>query len=161
VRLGVSVWPELVATGWGSFGVSAEVGARYRFVSLGVEAHGNPPVGSVTYLDVGAVSFARLSGALLLCGHFRWFAGCGVADVGGFLFPNHISVLPASAVYAAAGARAKLEFPVVPQRLFLSAALDLRAPIHPASYPTAHGNVFESAGPGAGFGLGLLAEFPR
>jgi len=51
----VSVWPELVATGWGSFGVSAEVGARYRFVSFGVEAHGNPPVGSVTFLDVGPV----------------------------------------------------------------------------------------------------------
>jgi hypothetical protein len=126
-----------------------------------VEAHGNPPVGSVTFLDVGPVSFARFSGALLLCAHFGYFAGCGVADVGGFVFPNHVSALPASAIYAAAGARANLEFPVVPSRLFIRAGLDLRAPIHPASYPTAHGNVFESAGPGVGFGLGLLAEFPR
>jgi hypothetical protein len=161
VRLGVSAWPELVVAGFGSFGVSAEVGARYRFVSLGVEAHGDPALSSLTYPGVGSVSFARLSGALVLCAHLGWFAACGVGDVGRLFFPNHVSVLPASTLYGAAGVRAGLEFPVVPSRFFVRAAVDLRAPIHPASYSAASVNIFESAGLGVGLGLGLLVEFPR
>src|SRR4051812_45415751 len=77
VRIGAAVWPELIARGTGSLGISAEIGARYRFVSLGVEAHGDPSLGSASYPN-GKVSFARISGAFLLCAHYGWFAGCGV-----------------------------------------------------------------------------------
>jgi hypothetical protein len=161
VRFGVAVWPEMVASGLGSFGLSAEAGVRYRFFSAGIEVHGDPALGSATVPYLGAVSFARLSGALLLCGHWRWFAGCGVADVGSFFFPDHVAALPASHVYGAAGVRAGLEFPVVSSRLFLRAAVDLRAPIQPPSYAYAGMTFFQAAGPGVGLGLGLLAEFPR
>jgi hypothetical protein len=160
IRLGVSVWPELVVTGWGSLGFSAEAGVRYRAVSVGAELHGDPPLGSASYPSVGAVSFARFSGALLLCGSWGWFVGCGVTDVGRFLFVKSAPVLPASIFYGAAGVRAGLEFPVAPPRLFLRAALDLRAPIHPASYAAAGVSVFQAAGPGVGLGLGIVAELP-
>lgn len=162
IRFGAAVWVERVATNFGSYGFTVEAGVRYRFVSLGLEVHGDPPLGSVTYPDgVGPVSFARVSGALLLCGHFGWFAGCGIADVGRFLFPEHVSALPASALYAAAGVRVGLEFPIAPPWFLLRVAADLRAPIHPAKYVTTSGTIFESAGPGAGLGFGLVVELPR
>jgi hypothetical protein len=162
VRVGVAAWPELVASNWGSFGLSAEVGARYRAVSAGVELHGDPPLGSVPAPspNIGTVIFARVSGALLVCGHFGYFAGCGVGDVGRFLFPNHFQTLPASALYSAVGVRAALEFPVVPPRFFLRTAVDLRAPIHPASYSWMNANLFQAAGLGVGLGLGVLLELP-
>jgi hypothetical protein len=158
VRLGAAVWPELIVSGWGSLGVSAEVGARYRFVSLGVEAHGDPPIGSQSYPQVGTVSFARVSGALVLCGHLSWFVGCAVGDVGRFVFPNHIHELPASTFYGAVGVRAGLELPVVPPRLFLRVGVDLRAPIPPVRKAAGGVDVFASAGPGVGLGLGALFE---
>jgi hypothetical protein len=161
VRIGATAWPELIANGWGSFGISVEAGVRYHAVSLGVEAHGDPPLGAVSYAQLGAVSFARLSGALLLCGHWGWFTGCGVGDAGRFLFPNHIHALPASAPYDAAGVRANLEFPVAPPRIFLRVGVDVRAPIHPGNYNADAVTIFKSAGLGFGFGLGLVAELPQ
>jgi hypothetical protein len=160
LRFGATVWPELIATGWGSVGISVEAGVRYRAFSVGAEVHGDPPLGAVSFPNVGEVSFARLSGALLLCAHIGWFAGCGAGDAGRFLFPNHVHALPDSVFYGAAGVRAGLEFPVAPPRLFLRVGLDVRAPIHPASYSTAHGSIFEAAGPSGGVGLGVLTELP-
>jgi hypothetical protein len=159
VQLGAAVWPELIVTGAGSFGFSAEAGVRYRAFSAGIEAHGDPPLGSVTYPKVGPVSFARVSGALLLCAHVGWFAGCGVGDVGRFVFPDHSHKFPASTFYGAAGVRTGLQVPVAPPRLFVTAALDLRAPIHPARYAFGGVTLFEAAGPSFGLGFGLLAEF--
>jgi len=158
IRFGAAVWPERVASGWGSLGLSADVGVRYRWFSAGIEVHGDPPLGSLYYTNVGAVTFARMSGALLLCGHFGWFAGCAVADAGRFIFPNNVPALPPWAFYGAAGARARLEFPVAPPRVFLSTSVDVRAPIHPVNYPFKNGNVFEAAGLGVGLGFGLLLE---
>lgn len=160
VRMAVTGWPEVVASNWGSLGISAEVGARYRAFSVGVEVHGDPSLGSIVYQSLGAVSFARVSGALLVCAHFGYFAGCGVGDVGSLIFPKHIPALPASDFYSAVGVRAGVEFPVAPPRLFIRAAVDLRAPIHPAQN-TVHGvTIFEAAGLGLGLGLGLLVELP-
>lgn len=159
VRLGFAVWPEIVASGWGSLGLTADAGVRYSNLSASVEMHGDPPLGSVAYTGVGPVSFARLSGALLLCAHWEWFVGCGVADVGRFIFPHHVNGLPASAVYAAAGARVGLDFPVLPPRLFLRTAVDLRAPLHQMTYPpNVEKTVFGTAGLGFGLGLGLVVE---
>lgn len=161
IRLGVAVWPEVVAAGWGSFGLSVDVGLRWHWFSVSAEVHGDPPLGSVLVRTVGPVSFARLSGGLLLCGHWGWFTGCGVGDAGRFFFPDHVPALPASTFYGAVGARAGLSFPVAPPRLFLSATVDLRAPIRPANFEWKGVPVFASAGPTYGFGLGMLIELPR
>jgi hypothetical protein len=160
LRFAVGGWSELIATGWGSAGISAEAGARFRAVSLDFEVHGDPPLGTLLFPNVGPVTFARVSGVLAGCGHVGWFAACALADAGRFIFPNHVQALPASAFYGAAGARAKIEAPIAPPRLFLSASVDLRAPIRPASYATPHGAIFAVAGPGAGLGLALLLELP-
>jgi hypothetical protein len=157
VRFGIAAGPELIARGLGSYGFSAEIGARYHAVSLNAELHGDPPLGPQLYAD-GSVSFARVSGAALLCGHFGWFAGCGAVDAGRLLFPDHGAALPSSAFYGAAGVRAGVEFPVAPPRLFLRTAFDLRAPIRPASFTYAGVNIFHVAGPSIGLGLGLLVE---
>jgi hypothetical protein len=150
----------LIADGWGSLGFTVDAGVRYRAVSFSVEAHGDPPLGSDVYQSVGAVSFARLSGALLLCGHWGWFTGCGVGDAGRFIFPDHVTALPASVFYGTAGVRANLELPIAPPWAFLRVGLDLRAPIHPASYRPQGTTIFEVAGPSVGLGLGLVTELP-
>jgi hypothetical protein len=120
--------------------------------------HGDPSLGSRSITGVGQVSFARVSGALLLCAHFSWFTTCGVVDEGRFLFPNHVYPLPSSVFYGTAGWRAGLEFPIAPPRIFFRTAVDLRAPIHPASYVRDAVSIFEAAGPSVGLGFGLLAE---
>jgi hypothetical protein len=157
IRIGLGVGPELIASGWGSFRFSGELGARYRWASIGTEVHGDPSLGTLTYPE-GSVRFARISGALLLCAHFGWFVGCGVSDTGKLLFPNHVQALPASAFYGAAGGRAGLEFPLIAPRLFLRTALDLLAPIRPASYTAAHSTLFQVAGPGVVLGFNLVLE---
>jgi hypothetical protein len=104
------------------------------------------------------VSYARVSGALLLCAHFGWFAGCGVGDVGRFFFPDRIAGLPPSTFYGAAGVRTNLEFPIAPPHLFVRVGVDLRAPIHTATYAPMGRVAFQAAGPGVGLGLSLLLE---
>jgi hypothetical protein len=158
-RLGFAVWPEVFATGWASLGLTAEIGGRYRAVSLGAEVHVDPSLGSQSLDDV-SVSFARVTGAVLLCGHWGWFAGCGVGEAGRILFPNHIATLPPSTFYSAAGVRAGFEFPIAPPRFFLRTSLDLLAPIDPASYAQMGRSLFQVAGPSFGLGLGILTELP-
>jgi hypothetical protein len=156
LRFGVTAGVEAIASGWGSLGLAVEVGARYRFVSLDFEAHGDPSLQAIIFPGHGSVSFARVSGALLLCGHMGWLAACGVL--------NHVAALPPSTPYTAAGARAALEIPipVVPPRLFLRTMVDLRATIRPAPYvdPTGTPTYFAPAAPGFAFGGGLLLELP-
>jgi hypothetical protein len=160
VRMGAAVWPEVFASGVGSLGLSADVGVRYRAFSASIEAHGDPPLASQAFAN-RSVSYARISGVLLLCGHFGWFAGCGVGDAGRILFPSRIPGMPPSTLYGAAGVRAGFEFPVAPPRLFLRTVVDLLAPIRPASYGPAGITTFRVASPSAGLGLGVLVELPR
>jgi hypothetical protein len=159
IRIGAAVWPELIASGWGSLGFSADVGVRYRFLSANIEAHGDPSLGSQAVAN-GSVSFARMSGALLACAHFVWFTGCAIGDAGRIFFPTRPPALPPSTSYAAAGVRAGLDFPVAPPRFFLRAGMDLRAPIHPVTYAPPRSSPFQVAGLGLGLGLGVLVELP-
>jgi len=159
IRIGAAAWPEVFVAGLGSLGLSADVGVRYRAFSVGVEAHGDPPLASQSFAN-GSVSYARASGMLLLCGHFGWFAGCGVGDVGRILFPNHIATLPPSTLYGAAGVRAGFELPIAPPRIFLRTAVNLLAPIRPASYAPASLNAFRVASPSVGLGFGVVVELP-
>jgi hypothetical protein len=159
VRLAVAVGPEVVASSWGSIGLTAEVGFRYRSFSLGVEVHGDPPMGS--YLTpVGSVTFDRVTGALLACYHIAWFAGCAVGDAGGILFPNHVSALPAATFYGDVGVRVGLEFPIARPRVFLKVAANVTAPINPRQFFFRQAPVFQVAGPSAGLLFGPVLELP-
>jgi hypothetical protein len=158
VRLGVAAGPELIATGWGSLGFAASLGTRYRALSLDVEAHGNPSLGAQNVTAADAVGFSRVVGAAVLCGSWGWFTGCGIGEAGRLAFSPRLAFMPDTALYAAAGVRAGFDFPVLPPRLFLHTAVDVLAPINPASYVSSKSTVFQAAGPAVGLGLGLLFE---
>jgi hypothetical protein len=160
IRFNAAWWTELIASGWGSVGVSGGIGARYHAISLDAEVHGDPSLGSVTYAQVGAVSFARISGELRLCAHFGWFAGCGIGGAGRILFPNHVNALPASDFYATVGGSTGLDFPISPPRLFLHTGVDLRAPILPHVHTVGGVNIFDTSGPSVGLSLAVLVELP-
>jgi hypothetical protein len=159
-RAGAALWPEIFATDGGAFGISIDLGVRYRAFSASIEAHGDPPLGShlVAGLD-GTVSEARAMGALLLCGHYGVFTGCGLGAGGAILFPSHVSDLPASTRYGAVGIRLGLEFPVAPPFL-LRVGADLLLPFWRTAFVRRETgtNVFEIASLNAGLGLGGVWE---
>jgi hypothetical protein len=160
-RLAVGTNFEAVASGWGSIGITAGGGYRYRSFSVGLEVHGDPSIGSRQFPD-GSVRFSRLTGALLACYHIQWFAGCAVGDAGAILFPNHLPVMPAAMFYSDVGVQVGLEFPlpILPPHLFLHVAANVMAPINPRSISTMRGTTFEEAGPSVGVSFGPVLELP-
>jgi hypothetical protein len=164
LRVGFATWVETVASGWGSVGLSGEIGARYNAVSFGVEVHGNPSIGMKSF-DAGSVGFSRVTGAVLLCWSEGWFSVCGIEEAGRFMFSPRFSWMPASALYSAVGGRVALNVPVAfsaiePARMFVHVGVDALVPIHPASYVKNTVTAFEAAGPAAGLAFGLLFEMP-
>ena len=108
----------------------------------------------------GSVSFERISGALLLCGQWGPFEGCGLADAGRLIFLDRLPSMPPSAFYGAAGVR-------------VARRVDRRAQVHAHAekeprwrdgelelHVFAGSNVFQAAGPGVGLSLGFHAELP-
>ena len=160
LRFSAATWVESIASGWGSWGFSGGVGARYHAVSLDAEVHGDPTSASNAVDNVGNVRFARISGALLLCGHFGWFEGCGVSDTGRFIFPDPVPPLPATTFYGSLGVRMGFNLPVDPPRVFIHAAVDLRAPVNTTSFAAKGMEVFSPAGFSGGLGFGLTYELP-
>jgi hypothetical protein len=158
-RLAVAAGPEAVASGWGSVGLTAEVGFRYRSFSLGVEVHGDPPMGSYLAAD-RSVTFGRVTGAMLACYHLGLFVGCAVGDAGGILFPNRAFALPPAMFYSDVGVRVGLEFPIAPPRVFLKVAANVMAPINPQQFVFMQTSVFQVAGPSAGLLFGPVLELP-
>ena len=150
---------EWVASGWGSAAIAGRVGVRYRAASLDFEAHGNPQIGAQSFVG-GNVGFSLFTGALVLCGHFRWLEWCGLGESGRLSFAPRFPRMPSSAPYTAAGVRGALNLPIGAPRLFLHVAGDVRMPIHPASYVSTRGDVFQIAGIGGGITGGLLLELP-
>src|SRR5262249_47132268 len=71
IRFGAATWAERAASDWLTFGLSVEIGVRYRAFSLSAETHGDPSLGSQTIPYVGPIRFARVSAALLLCWHLE------------------------------------------------------------------------------------------
>jgi hypothetical protein len=161
-RVGAAAGADFFATDGGALGLSADFGVRYREFSAAIDAHGDPPLGSHLVTNVGSVSEARVMGALLLCGHYGHFIGCGQAAGGAVLFPGHVPLLPASTRYGAAGIRLGLEFELAP-RFFLRVGLDVLLPFWRTNFPGLQpgGSVFEIISPNIGLGLGGLWELGK
>ena len=161
-RIGAAVGPDFYATDGGALGFSADFGVRNRAFSAAIEAHGDPPLASRLVTGFGSVSEARAMGALLLCGHYGYFIGCGQTAGGAILFPTRYSSLPASTRYGAAGIRLGLEFEVAP-RFFLRVGLDVFLPFWRTNFPGPPGgsSAFEIANPNWGLGLGGLWEIGK
>jgi hypothetical protein len=154
-RVGAGVWADHISDSGGSIGLTLDAGVRRGWFSAAVEGRGDPPIGSTPAPNAGSVSFARATGALLLCTHYNVLVGCLKGQVGRLLFSGTLPALPAQR-YAAAGVRVGLEFPVVPWFLMRLDG-ELLPPIDPA--PAAYRNqtlLFQVAGLNAGIGLSAM-----
>jgi hypothetical protein len=160
-RLAATAVPEAVASGWGSIGITAQGGYRYRSFSVGLEVHDDPSIESHHSPD-GNVTFNRLTGAILACYHIQWFAGCAVGDAGAILFPHHVQALPAATFYSDVGVQVALEFPlpIVPPWLFLHVGANVMAPINPSQFFAMTTPIFQVAGPSVGVSFGPVLELP-
>ena len=115
VRLGargavaIGVGPAVTAA------ISADVGVGWEHFSINLEGRADvPATGDV---DMGVrLETSVLAGSLVPCGHYGWFVGCGVVSLGVLRADGVNTLHPAtdSTLYAVAGVRAGLEWPVVP-----------------------------------------------
>lgn len=115
----------------GSF--TADLGVGWTHFSLAVEGRADVPATGTVDEGVQLRTWIA-AGSLVPCGHKGWFFGCGVFTVGG-LWAEGVSTLhPAvgTAIYAVAGPRAGLEWPLpfLPS-LSLRASLDVLVTVHP------------------------------
>ncbi|MFO0761268.1 MAG: hypothetical protein U0359_32615 [Byssovorax sp.] len=158
IRFGAAVWPEFIAKDEGWVGLSMDLGVRYRAFSVGLGAHGDPPLGARSFQYIGSMNSARVIGTLSLCGHSPPFVACLKADAGAILFPNHALFVPPSLPYGAIGGQVGVEYPVAPPSFLIRTTLDLSIPIHPPNVPSPRDNdpLFAIASPNFGLGLGVV-----
>jgi hypothetical protein len=158
IRFGAAVWPEFIVENQGWFGVGVDAGVRYRAFSVGLEAHGDPPLGARPVPGIGSMSSARVIGTLVLCGHYPPFVSCIKGDAGAILFPDHAPSIPAAAPYGAIGGRVGVEYPVAPPSFLVRTTLDLSIPIVRTTVPNELGGApaFTIASPNFGLGLGVV-----
>jgi hypothetical protein len=161
IRFGVAMGVEALSAETGSLAFVLDVGFRYRWGSVSLEAHGDPPLGS-TFVANGVERYARMTAALLACAHAGVFLACPKAEAGRILFPTRVEDSVASMVYGAAGARLGVEVPVLEQRLFLRVLGDLLAPLGPrAAVVQGQVHVFDLAPFDASLTAGLLVELGK
>jgi hypothetical protein len=121
--------------------LAADVGVRGEAWSVSLEGRADLPV--TADVDQGVrLRTSVLAGALVPCGHWRWFVGCGVVAVGSLRLEavhadpttalDRTTPHAASSVYAAAGARVGLEWPIPSlTRLALRLSGEALVTLHP------------------------------
>ncbi len=143
--------------------ISVDLGAGWTSFSIGVEGRADVPATGDVSMGVSART-SVLAASLLPCGHYRWFVGCGVVSVG-LLRAEGADVLhPAqdSGIYAAAGVRAGLEWPVVPAfalRLSADALVNLHPLAAQVDFESGRAQVWRSGPFAAMIGGGAVARF--
>jgi len=160
-RIGVSPWLDLGAAPRPAFGLSFGLGFRVAWFSLDLEGHWDPPAASI--LSGAEVGTSRFVGALVPCGHVRYFAGCLLAELGplrGTVTGTRIQEGTQSALYIAIGGRLSAEIEIAPH-LALRPAVDLRVPLQRPALRLAFEAEprWEAPAVGVGFGVGLLDSF--
>ncbi len=115
------VWADRISNDGDRLGLTFDAGVRRGWISGKGEAQWDPALGSTLYStgrSPGDLRFARVTGALLLCGNYEWLVGCLKGQAGQILFTGSVPSRAAQ-IYAAAGLRLGLEFPVAPSWFFL------------------------------------------
>ncbi len=120
-----------------ALGGTIGAGVRYRFLSVGLELHRDPPTGMVVMGGAGAVWAERDIAQGMVCGHFSVAFGCGTAAFGvqaisgiGFVDGDVFPFVP----YLSAGTRGGVEIPIAPwwpvlDWFFLRIYADLEVPM--------------------------------
>ena len=160
-RIGVSPWVEFRTAPRAAFGLSLGLGFRVAWFSLDLEGRWDPPAASV--LDGIEVGTSRVVGALVPCGHVKYFAGCLLAEFGpswGTVTGTRILGGTQSAIYVATGGRLSAEIEIAPH-LSLRPAVDLRLPLHRPSlrFEFEAEPRWKAPVVSVGLGVGLLASF--
>jgi hypothetical protein len=158
-RIGVSPWLDLATAPRPAFGISLGLGFRVAWFSLDLEGHWDPPAAST--IEGAEVGTSRFVGALVPCGHVRYFAGCLVTEVGplrGSLGGAGIQGGTQSAIYVATGGRLSAEVELAPH-LALRPAVDLLLALQRPALRYAEVPLWRAPAISAGVGVGLLASF--
>jgi hypothetical protein len=113
--------------------ISADLGVGWEHFSISGEGRLDLPATGTVAMNVQLQTRIG-AGSLVPCGVYGWFVGCGVVTVGGLMAegtsPPHAAA--GASVYAAAGVRAGIEWPIpgVPA-LALRASADALATVQP------------------------------
>jgi hypothetical protein len=159
LRVGLGTWMDLATAPRPAFGVSLDVGVRVAWFSIAAEARFDPPAGA-TVGDGVDVSTTRVLGALVPCGHYGWFAGCLLGELGrirGNIGVTGVTPDSRAVLYGAAGARLKVEIPVA-RHLLVSVSVDLTGS-RSALLRLDGQRQWETAAFTGGLGAGLIASF--
>ncbi|MFI5288044.1 MAG: hypothetical protein ACHQ17_00260 [Polyangia bacterium] len=165
-RLGAGALAALGAAPTVNFGFTASAGVRGPHWSVDLEGRFDLPAGQPTgsVNATGSVETALYLATALPCFHVRLFSGCALLALGAQTADGiNLPVTRKSAsLFAAAGARAGIEVPLIP-KLELALAADLLAAITRTRY-TADGasgptTVFDTPPISGAFHVGLLGYF--
>jgi hypothetical protein len=158
-RIGASPWVDFATAPRVAVGLSLSLGFRVAWFSLDLEGRWDPPAAStIEGVEVGT---SRGVGALVPCGHVRYFAGCLLAEVDslwGTVSGPGINGGAHAAIYGTAGGRLTAEIEIAPH-LALRPAVDLLLALQRPAL-SVHGVLrWEVPAVSGRVGLGLLASF--
>jgi hypothetical protein len=158
-RAGVSPWLSFGTSPRPAFGLSLSLGFRVAWFSVDLEGRWDPPAASTFSGD--EVRTSRIVGALVPCGHVRYFAGCLLAEIdslSGTVTEAGINGGTQSAVYGSVGARLSAEIDIAPH-LELRPAVDLLLALQRPALDVYEVSRWDVPAVGGRVGLGLLASF--
>ncbi len=123
---------------------TASAGAGWTNFSFALEGRADVPVAGAV-ADGVQLRTRIAAGSLVPCGHYGWFFGCGVVSLGALWGEGVNTLRPAvgTVVYAVAGPRAGLEWPIPGFPAFaLRLSLDLLVTVHPVTAQVDAGHVW-------------------
>lgn len=162
VRLGVRAGVSIGTLPAAAPMIAADAGVRWEYFSISAEGRADLPVTAT--VDTGVrLRASLLAASVVPCGHYGWFAGCAVVSVGS-LRAEGIGVprtAGGSAVYAVAGLRAGIEWPIPRlEAVALRASAEALVTLHPIEAARIDDREVWRTPPFAGlFGGGLVTRF--
>ncbi|MEP7125356.1 MAG: hypothetical protein ABJE95_30775 [Byssovorax sp.] len=158
-RIGVSPWVDFATAPRVAVSLSLDLGFRVAWFSLDLEGRWDPPAAATTSGD--EIRTSRVVGALVPCGHMRYFAGCLLAEVDslwGTVTEAGINGGTHSAIYGTVGGRISAEIEIA-SHLALRPAVDLLAALQRPTLYADGVSRWEAPAVSGRVGLGLLASF--
>jgi hypothetical protein len=163
IRLGVRAGAALGVGPAPTAAISADLGAGWKFFSIAVEGRADVPVTGDVSMGVSART-SVVAASLVPCGHYGYLVGCGLVSFGVLRAEGVNVVQPASdsGLYAAAGLRAGLEWPIV-AAVALRLSADALVNLHPLAaqvdFQMGRADVWRSSAFATVLGGGVVVRF--